>query len=250
MNEEFTNKSGDYCAFTDDGIVCKNAFKNRFYPYGSIEKIGFSLGSLDITGKANGEPLAFLYVAADKQQKVRIKELISFAKSKMKNAPKTDVVEIAPKKTVEEVEAERRAKKQEEAAKVNAMMHEEIRMKCNVCGKVFCYSLADVAESESHAKWARAHSVASLFGTRMDMYGQQSQAEAEKSKVVDYTRCPSCRSTNLTRLADGEQNTPVESTGNTATSAIDEIKKYKELLDMGIITQEEFDAKKKQLLGL
>ena len=35
-----------------------------------------------------------------------------------------------------------------------------------------------------------------------------------------------------------------------ATSTADEIKKYKELLDLGIITQEEFDAKKKQLLGL
>lgn len=33
-------------------------------------------------------------------------------------------------------------------------------------------------------------------------------------------------------------------------SAADELKKYKELLDMGVITQEEFDAKKKQLLGL
>ena len=30
----------------------------------------------------------------------------------------------------------------------------------------------------------------------------------------------------------------------------DELKKYKELLDGGVITQEEFDAKKKQLLGL
>lgn len=30
----------------------------------------------------------------------------------------------------------------------------------------------------------------------------------------------------------------------------DELKKYKELLDSGTITQEEFDAKKKQLLGL
>lgn len=34
------------------------------------------------------------------------------------------------------------------------------------------------------------------------------------------------------------------------TSNADEIKKYKELLDQNIITQEEFDAKKKQLLGL
>ena len=34
------------------------------------------------------------------------------------------------------------------------------------------------------------------------------------------------------------------------TGNADELKKYKELLDMGVITQEEFDAKKKQLLGL
>ncbi len=33
-------------------------------------------------------------------------------------------------------------------------------------------------------------------------------------------------------------------------SPADEIKKFKELLDLGIITQEEFDGKKKQLLGL
>lgn len=38
---------------------------------------------------------------------------------------------------------------------------------------------------------------------------------------------------------------------NSATvSSAEEIKKYKELFDDGIITQEEFDAKKKQLLGL
>ncbi len=35
-----------------------------------------------------------------------------------------------------------------------------------------------------------------------------------------------------------------------AISSADELKKFKELLDSGIITQEEFDAKKKQLLGL
>ena len=34
------------------------------------------------------------------------------------------------------------------------------------------------------------------------------------------------------------------------SSPADELKKFKELLDMGIITQEEFEAKKKQLLGL
>ncbi len=33
-------------------------------------------------------------------------------------------------------------------------------------------------------------------------------------------------------------------------SNADELAKYKDLLDKGIISQEEFDAKKKQLLGL
>ena len=49
-----------------------------------------------------------------------------------------------------------------------------------------------------------------------------------------------------------------QSTKNTSTvikqeipqSNADELKKYKDLLDSGVITQEEFDAKKKQLLGL
>ena len=35
-----------------------------------------------------------------------------------------------------------------------------------------------------------------------------------------------------------------------AASSADEIKKYKDLLDSGVITQEEFDTKKKELLGL
>lgn len=43
---------------------------------------------------------------------------------------------------------------------------------------------------------------------------------------------------------------PVATTPNNQTSSLDEIKKLKELLDMGAITQAEFEAKKKQLLGL
>lgn len=37
---------------------------------------------------------------------------------------------------------------------------------------------------------------------------------------------------------------------NAQISSADEIRKYKELLDEGILTQEEFDSKKKELLGL
>lgn len=46
-------------------------------------------------------------------------------------------------------------------------------------------------------------------------------------------------------------NTPNQQTINTQViSQADELKKFKELLDMGAITQEEFDAKKKELLNI
>ena len=44
------------------------------------------------------------------------------------------------------------------------------------------------------------------------------------------------------------KNTVVENI--ISTSNADELKKFKDLLDSGVITQEEFDEKKKQLLGL
>ena len=44
---------------------------------------------------------------------------------------------------------------------------------------------------------------------------------------------------------------PKQNTSNQSAEKVgDELKKYKEMLDQGLITQEDFDAKKKQLLGL
>ena len=47
-----------------------------------------------------------------------------------------------------------------------------------------------------------------------------------------------------------EKASAASSKQETPLGGLDELKKVKELLDAGIITQEEFDAKKKQLLGL
>lgn len=47
-----------------------------------------------------------------------------------------------------------------------------------------------------------------------------------------------------------KKETPANKTAETQNDTPDNLIKLKELLDMGIITQEEFDAKKKQILGL
>lgn len=57
----------------------------------------------------------------------------------------------------------------------------------------------------------------------------------------------------ISKLLVARQEKPVTATTikqEIPQSNADELKKYKELLDGGIISQEEFDAKKKQLLGL
>ena len=43
---------------------------------------------------------------------------------------------------------------------------------------------------------------------------------------------------------------PKETSAPKSESVADEIKKFSDLKDQGILTQEEFDAKKKELLGL
>ena len=133
----------------------------------------------------------------------------------------------------------------------------EIRKRCKVCGTIFCYTLDDVRKSEKAKASAGLSSlgaaISAIGGTRMDMYGQEARANAYLSKVVDYSRCPSCHSTDLERLPNEPNNVaqeaPVPHKADRA-SAVEELKGLKELLDCGIITQEEFDAKKKQLLGL
>lgn len=54
----------------------------------------------------------------------------------------------------------------------------------------------------------------------------------------------------LSGLILNRQRNNMPQSNNSQTESADELKKYKDLLDSGVITQEEFDAKKKQLLGL
>ena len=59
--------------------------------------------------------------------------------------------------------------------------------------------------------------------------------------------------TAISKLLVNRQDKPVSTTTikqEFSQSNADELKKFKELLDSGVISQEEFDAKKKQLLGL
>ena len=127
---------------------------------------------------------------------------------------------------------------------------------CQICGEVFRYTSADIRRNEEIQKEADKMKTPLLdaflynpIKTSMD----EMKAESKLATKKDFYSCPRCKSNKLKRITEQElkeiqekKNAPAP----TAVSSADELKKYKELLDSGIITQEEFDQKKKQLLGL
>ena len=121
----------------------------------------------------------------------------------------------------------------------------EFRKRCNVCGKVYCFTNQDLRDNAHRLKESRAYAAGSLF-TPMVMAGSYvNEANRKLDSVVDYNRCPYCNSIDVTDISEEEFKQLQSGRGSMA----DELKKYKELLDNGAITQEEFNEKKKQLFG-
>jgi len=142
---------------------------------------------------------------------------------------------------------------------VDTPMSKEHKMRCNNCGHTYCFTMKDIEENIKNAKKAALSSVTSIAGTMSGHYAtaavSQQNAENQLNQIVDYEICPKCHSRDIIELSDeeieaekscqGQKNNPAS-----GLSSADEIKKFKELLDAGVITENEFNTKKKELLGL
>jgi len=74
----------------------------------------------------------------------------------------------------------------------------EYYRKCNVCGKIECYTDNDLKENASNAMTsglaALGSATSALFGTRYDMYELNKISESKKNKIVNYGKCSFCGS--------------------------------------------------------
>ena len=74
----------------------------------------------------------------------------------------------------------------------------EYRRRCNVCGKLFCYTDEDLEKSKNASGLSTLSTLGSIFaafsGDVWDSYAMDAQAERDAVKVIDYTKCPSCNS--------------------------------------------------------
>ncbi|MDE6595889.1 MAG: SHOCT domain-containing protein [Oscillospiraceae bacterium] len=78
-----------------------------------------------------------------------------------------------------------------------------------------------------------------FFGENSFPFEKRTVTNEKMEEVANYVR---------EKVDEARKNSGT--TVNAALSPADELKKFKELLDSGIISQEEFDQKKKQLLGV
>ena len=239
MNMLFVGKYGQ-CEFSEEGLTIHRCMPDhpeldmhRFYPYGCLKSIKYS-GLLEkFIVKTKKGATVDIYLSTPKQDKSRADEAAKYATSAIKIAPPADWIEI------------------------NAIAHQELEekkthnMHCKICGHIFCFTDDDLDVNERNkqiAKMSELNTFVSYSGSLYQMNSAEKQLERDKAKVKDYTRCPNCNSADIEELSKAEIE--ILKSKNSIVSPVEELKKYKELLDSGIITQEDFDAKKKQLLGL
>ena len=78
----------------------------------------------------------------------------------------------------------------------------EYKMKCNVCGKVFCYTDEDLKKNATNAGMGALSALGGLAsalggGTIFHTHHLQGQADRYTDKIVDYNQCPYCHSRDL-----------------------------------------------------
>ncbi len=77
----------------------------------------------------------------------------------------------------------------------------EYYSKCNVCGKISCYTDVDLKENTSQQIAAGLTAIASIgnafAGTRYDMYEMGKASDRASNRVVDYSKCPECGSKDV-----------------------------------------------------
>ena len=134
-----------------------------------------------------------------------------------------------------------------------AKKEKEYRKKCNVCGQIICYTETDLKNSRENQALTSVYSLRyflnSFGGSSYDKYENAKLANSANSRIVDYSKCPNCHSSDLTDVICDNSN-PCASSKNLDKNDIEKIMQYKKLYDEGILTKEEFDAKKKELLDL
>lgn len=108
----------------------------------------------------------------------------------------------------------------------------EHRIHCNVCGKIYCYTEAEVAKNKSE----KATGVITLLingittalgaATPLQSVAMNAAGTHTLEKITDFTKCPHCHSSDIYETtAEVKRNTPPEPKKEAFTSGAMDIPK-------------------------
>lgn len=290
MNYTFTNSKYKHkMIINDEGVTIThiggpNEEYTWFFPYGSIDSI--SVKMVSVTFNANGgEVSSYYYFSGDKGQYksahdeiLKLNRLAEKAEAKFTSTAEPLVLEKTFDSFKKYFAALMKKHTDEWDAAITGILHsmdddEEILMGFQtwimemnrgresvtgalsvITNKKFYYAGAD---GKKTMFWMKSgviqlkdvHAITVGAGTFTAPPYIQFEVKNDDYKVSTYADTTLIKK----KLEEGISACDANAGGTVIQAALspaDEIKKYKELLDMGIITQEEFDGKKKQLLGL
>lgn len=101
----------------------------------------------------------------------------------------------------------------------------EYKMKCNVCGHIFCYTDEDLKKNASNAGMQALSALGSLAstlggGSIFHTHHLKGQADRYGDKVVDYNQCPHCHSRSISMFTgDAVNDTKASKAASINTSA-------------------------------
>ena len=84
----------------------------------------------------------------------------------------------------------------------------EFARRCNVCGKIYCYTDSDTLQNSINKGIAVFNGVTAIAnvigGTMLGAYVTSNQSDKFSNRVVDYNKCPSCGSRNTRLITDND----------------------------------------------
>lgn len=119
--------------------------------------------------------------------------------------------------------------------------------KCEVCGKIYCYTDDDLKKSKANS----FNKTVSAIGTIASVLGGgnmltsaylDNQTQKYGDKVVDYTKCPNCNSTKTHLVEDVVVNNNHNNNQVTFSENRERDILKKKWLDQGLIDKEDYDT--------
>ena len=105
----------------------------------------------------------------------------------------------------------------------------EYRLRCKVCGKVYCFSDDDLSNNKTNAKLATISAVGTLVsafaGPMLGTYALDKQSDRYVSRIVDYTQCPFCHSKSTEVLSEETWKEIQKQNGDDAGKQINQVQK-------------------------